>query len=156
MFGNNAGVHELVEHYAKHPSDVVLNATKTDPNSMTSLGMIRFSNGSQVQVEEVVEKPKLEEVDSDVASVSSYVFTPSLFDYLDPTSVQAPEEFQIQPAINKLIKKGKVTACISKGKFLTNGDVPSYLEMIVEEALSREDTREEFFKILQDKIESLE
>ncbi len=156
MFGRGAGVIELVEHFTKHPSDVVLTGTKVTPQQMTKFGMIRFENGHQKVVGSVVEKPKLEQVDSEYATVSSYVFTPALFDHLNPKDNKGSDEFQIQPAINELIKNGTVTACISQGKFLTNGDVTSYLELIIEEALTREDTRDEFFNILQEKIESLE
>jgi len=155
MFGPGAGVVELVQHFQKHPSQVVLTATEVTPEQMVALGMVRLKSGSDTIVQEVIEKPKPEQIDSNLATVCSYVFDRSIFDYLDPSQVQPGQEFQVQDAINKLISNGNVTVCRSKGKFLTNGDVPSYLEMFIELALARADTREEFFKILHRKIESL-
>jgi UTP--glucose-1-phosphate uridylyltransferase len=155
MFGPGAGVIELVQHFEKNPSQVVLTATEVTPEQMTSLGMIRLKPGSNMVVQEVIEKPKPEQINSNLATVCSYVFDQSIFAHLDPSQVPSGQEFQVQDAINKLINNGNVTVCRSKGKFLTNGDVPSYLEMFVELALARPYTREEFFKILHRKIEAL-
>ncbi len=155
MFGPGAGVVELVQHFQKHSSQVVLTATEVTPEQMVALGMVRLKPGSDTVVQEVIEKPKPEQIDSNLATVCSYVFNRSIFNYLDPSQVQPGQEFQVQDAINKLIINGNVTVCRSKGKFLTNGDVPSYLEMFIELALARPDTREEFFKILHRKIDAL-
>ncbi len=155
MFGEGAGVCELINHYQKYPSKVVLTGTVVPPKQMLTLGMVRLAENSDFVVKEVIEKPKPDQIDSNIASVCSYIFDESIFEFMDPSNVQPSEEFQIQDAINKLIQNENVTVCISKGKFLTNGDIFSYLEMIIEEALSRPDTREEFFKILNRIVDSL-
>jgi len=155
MFGPGAGVVELVQHFEKYPSQVVLTATEVTSEQMTSLGMIRLKPGSDTVVQEVIEKPKPEQIDSNLATVCSYVFDQTIFAQLAPSQVQPGQEFQVQDAINKLISNGNVTVCRSRGKFLTNGDVPSYLEMFIELTLARPDTREEFFKILHRKIDAL-
>lgn len=148
MFGPGAGIQELVEHYYTHPSKVVLTGTRVTKAEMLSLGMIRLKPGSETIVAEVIEKPKLEQIDSDIATVCSYIFSSEIFRHMNPSQIQPPHEFQIQDAINKMIDNGSVTTVISKGKFLTNGDIASYLEMIVQEALARPDVREIFCNIL--------
>lgn len=155
MFGKDAGVKELVDHYQQHPSKIVLTGTRVSKEEMPSLGMIRLKQGSQVIVSEVVEKPKPEQLDSDIATVCSYIFSSEIFVHMDPNKNKAPQEFQIQDAINEMIDNGSVTTAISKGKFLTNGDIASYLEIIIEESLSRPEVRDIFFNILEKKIDSL-
>ena len=81
MFGPGAGVVELVQHFQKHPSQVVLTATEVTPEQMVALGMVRLKSGSDTIVQEVIEKPKPEQIDSNLATVCSYVFDRSIFDY---------------------------------------------------------------------------
>lgn len=151
MFGENVGVSEVVELYEKQKSDVVLNCINADKSQVPKLGMVIMKAGSNV-VDQIIEKPSLEQIVTNVCSVSPYVLSPIIFDYLDPTKVEPGKEFIFQTAIDQLTKTGTVRAVISKGKWLTNGDPLNYLKSTVEIALANPEWKDEFMSYLKTKV----
>ena len=89
---------------------------------------------------------------SNIGSFSPYLFTPKLFEYLDPSKILPGKEFIIQDAMDIICRTGKVVASKTKGIYLTNGDPLNYLKATVEIALSRDDLKDEFLTYLKDRI----
>jgi UTP--glucose-1-phosphate uridylyltransferase len=87
--------------------------------------------------------------------VACYVFSPVIFDHLDPTYTGDVGEFFLQKGIDEIIETGTVTAVTTTGKWLTNGDPLNYLISTVEVALDRQDLKEDFKKYLLAKVASL-
>ncbi len=150
MLGARAGVAEVVELYEEEGGDIILNCTRPDKKEIHKMGMVILKPNSDI-VERIVEKPKPDEIVSDVCSVSPYVLTPRIFDYLEPTKVEPGKEFLFQPAIDILTKVGTVRGVVSKGKWLTNGDPLNYLKSTVEIALSNPEFRDDFLTYLKTK-----
>ncbi len=152
ILGENAGIQEIIEDYKNEYADVILNCTKVGEDQITKLGIVKFKNNESTQIEQIIEKPTLEQAPSDIASVSPYLFNAKIFDYLDPLTVEPGKEFMIQNAIDALCKDGIVKANVTKGTWLTTGDPLNYLKATVEIALSRDDLRDEFINYLKTKI----
>lgn len=152
ILGEGAGIEEIVQDFEENYADVILNCTKVSDDQVSRLGIVKFKNEDSREIEQIIEKPSLEEAPSNIASVSPYLFNSNIFDYLDPTIVEEGKEFMIQNAIDKLCHEGVVRANITKGTWLTTGDPLNYLKATVEIALSRDDLREDFIKYLSERI----
>lgn len=148
VIGKNAGIIETINEFKKKPSDITLFCTKVEKELIPKLGIVKFKKNSNI-IDTIVEKPKLENAPSNIASVSNFVFTPKIFEFLDPKKVKKDEEFMVQNAIQKVIKTGKVTGVITKGKWFTTGDPVNYLKATVEIALYRKDINGTFKKYLR-------
>lgn len=152
ILGEGAGIEEICADFSNSYADVILNCTKVDKSQLPKLVVVKFKDEESRVIEQIIEKPKLEEAPSDIASVSPYLFNSNIFEYLDPSNVEPGKEFMIQDAIDKLCKEGIVRANITKGTWLTTGDPLNYLKATVEIALSRDDLREDFINYLNSRI----
>lgn len=152
ILGEGAGIEEICADFSNSYADVILNCTKVDKSQLPKLGVVKFKDEESRLIEQIIEKPKLQEAPSDIASVSPYLFNSNIFEYLDPSNVEPGKEFMIQDAIDKLCKEGIVRANITKGTWLTTGDPLNYLKATVEIALSRDDLREDFINYLNSRI----
>jgi len=152
ILGEGAGTEEIIKDFEENYADVILNCTEVEDAQIPRLGVVKFKDKNSRIIEQIIEKPTLEEAPSNVASVSPYLFNSRIFDYLDPSIVKPGKEFMIQDAIDKLCKEGVVRANVTKGKWLTTGDPLNYLKATVEIALSRDDLREDFLKYLSERI----
>lgn len=147
------GVVELVKKYEENPADVILNCIQSTPEEISRVGAeVRLEEGSDV-VSEIIEKPPVEKIQSNVLSVSPYLFTGKIFKYLTPERDENVGEFIIQNGITGTLNDGGVVrANITKGKWLTNGDPLNFLKTTVEIALTRDDVREDFLSYLRNRI----
>lgn len=60
----------------------------------------------QGRIARIVEKPRLEEIETDLASIPLYIFTPKLLDYLPRVQPSQRGEYELQDAIQMLIDDG--------------------------------------------------
>lgn len=142
---------EMLDLYNLHNPDIVLNCVEVSNELVPKLGIVKLKE-DELSVEKIIEKPKLEEAPSNIASVFGFLLNSNIFEHLDPTKVEPGKEFMIQNAIDEVCKSGKVIASKTKGKWLTTGDPLNYLKATVEIALSREDLKDEFLSYLKGRI----
>ncbi len=113
-------------------------------------GVLRMNN--------IIEKPGKANAPSNLASVSSYLFTPDLFPYLarEAETLEAGKEFNMQPGIQHMIDDGTdYFACeVVNGKFNDSGNKLEYLKTVVEFALAREDIGSDFRDFLKAELAS--
>lgn len=106
-----------------------------------------------VRVDSIIEKPGKDKAPSDLASVSGYLFTPELFEYLEAAKDKVVEnqEFIKQPSIQQMIDDGySVFALeVKNGKYYDTGNKLEYLKTVVDFALQHDDVSEEFRAYLQ-------
>lgn len=117
-----------------------------------------FAGGNQlrpgvVEVKDIIEKPGKENTPSDLATVSGFLLTPDIFQYLHYAvdKLEAANELYTNDALKHMIKDGhKVIALeITNGKYYDAGNKLEYLKTVVDMALGREDLREEFLAYLR-------
>jgi UTP--glucose-1-phosphate uridylyltransferase len=154
IWGKEAGIKELMDVFESQPSDIVIMCEKARVEEIPRLGMVKFKEGTNI-IEQIVEKPKMEETPSDIGSHSPYIFSPEIFDYLDPTKMDKSGEFILQTAVDAIAQKGTVRGVVTKGIWLTNGDPLAFLMSTVEVALTRDDTKEAFTKYLKERVSKL-
>ncbi|MCK4443912.1 MAG: UTP--glucose-1-phosphate uridylyltransferase, partial [Thermoplasmata archaeon] len=102
------------------------------------------------KIEDIVEKPPLEDVVSDMGTLGRYVFTPTLFKHLDETKPGYGGEIQLTDAIRSLLSEEVVYALEFKGKRYDVGDKLGWLKATIEIALERSEYRDELSEFLKE------
>ncbi len=105
------------------------------------------------RVEDLVEKPSLEEAPSDLAILGRYIIQPGIFSLLEKTKPGRGGEIQLTDALKKLAVKDVVYAYNFNGRRYDVGDKQGFLEATVEFALKRSDLREDFLRYLRAVVE---
>jgi len=102
------------------------------------------------KINKIVEKPKIEEAPSDLATHGTYLFTPDIFTILENLKPGRDGEIWIADAIDELISKRDVYAVeLKKAKYYDCGSKISYLKAVVDHGLTHGDVNGEFRKYLK-------
>lgn len=104
-------------------------------------------------VNDLVEKPAVDEAPSNVAILGRYIITPGVFDILEHTAPGKSGEIQLTDALKELAIKEEMYAYNFEGKRYDVGNKLGFLEATVDTALRREDLRGEFLKYLLKVVE---
>ncbi len=99
------------------------------------------TSGEVFEVEDVVEKPSVQEAPSDLAIAARYVFAPTIFEALQRTKPGTGGEIQLTDAIRLVIRDGgKVYGMLLRGeeRRFDIGNFDSYFRAYVEFALADE------------------
>ena len=102
------------------------------------------------KVNDMVEKPAVEEAPSRLAVLGRYVITPEIFAILEQTAPGRGGEIQLTDALKVLAKEQAMYAYDFVGRRYDVGDKQGYLEATVEYALRRPELRERFLRYLQE------
>ena len=130
----------------------VLAVEEIPREKVSSYGIIRgrgFAD-SLYLIEDIVEKPSVEEAPSNLGAIGRYVFTPEIFDCLKRTPVGVGGEIQLTDAIRMLRQQQKVYAYVFKGKRYDTGDKAGYVQAIIDFALERPSLRGEIISHLRE------
>jgi bifunctional UDP-N-acetylglucosamine pyrophosphorylase/glucosamine-1-phosphate N-acetyltransferase len=96
----------LATHQAKE-AQVTLSLMEVEPALIERTGIVDFQDG---QIRRIVEKPRLEEAPSNIASLPLYVFSNKILDVLPQVRPSARGEYELQDAIQMLIDRGYCVA----------------------------------------------
>jgi len=96
-------------------------------------------NDRLYEIQNMVEKPRLEDAPSNLAIIGRYILTPGVFDTLSQTQAGAGGELQLTDGMRLLLKKEKMYAYRYEGKRHDAGDKLGFLKATVEFALKRPD-----------------
>lgn len=96
-----------------------------------------------IQVEQLVEKPKLAEAPSRYGIMGRYILRPEIFDILEKIPFGQGNELQLTDAINELNKKQAVFAYLFDGKRYDIGDKIGFVKATIDFALQRDDIKNE-------------
>lgn len=101
------------------------------------------------KVDDLVEKPAIEEAPSNVAILGRYIITPRIFEILDNTAPGKGNEIQLTDALLKLKDEEAMYAYDFQGRRYDAGDKQGFLEATVEYALRKTELREGFLDYLK-------
>jgi UTP--glucose-1-phosphate uridylyltransferase len=106
-------------------------------------------NGRLFEVQNLVEKPKLEDAPSNLAIIGRYILTPAIFEMLASTELGAGGELQLTDGLRQLLKHEKIYGYTFEGKRHDTGDKLGFLKATVEFALKRHDLGADFREYLK-------
>lgn len=102
----------------------------------------------------IIEKPGKDKAPSDLATVSGFLFTPDIFDYLDKVlaNLQPGAEFYYNDALKLMVQDQKhvLAVEIKNGKYYDTGNKLEYMKTQVEFALKDPTVSGEFRNYLKD------
>lgn len=143
---------QLINCYSEH-KQTVIGVQKVNEQSVHKYGIVKgyFINEDQdvLRIEELIEKPKIEDAPSNIAIMGRYIITPKIFDILQITKPGTNGEIQLTDALNELAKQEAMFAYEFTGKRYDVGDKLGYLQATVEYALRNEELHDQFMTYLK-------
>lgn len=106
-------------------------------------GIAQIKDGSEQELDDVVEKPSLEEARSNLAMFGRFLLSADVIQILKEIPPGRAGELWLTDAVREYIRRGGrvVAESVDDGKWLTIGDPENYLKTLLEYALSDEELR---------------
>ncbi len=146
-------IQQLIEKYEELDSTII-GVQEVDRKDVNKYGIVKGKKLSDrlYKVEDLVEKPKIEEAPSNVAIIGRYVISPTIFDILENTEPGAGNEIQLTDGLKELSKIEDVYSYIFEGKRYDVGNKFGFLQATVEFALEDEELGKAFNEYLKNII----
>lgn len=141
---------QMLEVFNRYKCSVV--AVQAVPEDrVDSYGVVRCHSVEEriYRIEDLVEKPAIDEAPSNLAIVGRYILTPEIFEALEHTPPGRNNEIQLTDGIRQLLKHQAIYAYEFDGKWHDTGTPLGLLKASVEMALKREDIGPEFRRYLE-------
>lgn len=138
--GGDSGVKQVVDAYVENEGVYgVMGTTEVSREEMTRYGMVELeeSGSNEGKIKRIVEKPKLEEVTSNLAEFGRMVLHQEIFDYLKADRTGKDGELWLMDSIHELLSNRPVYAKKIEGEFLTTGDPLRFLKASFKYAMQR-------------------
>ncbi|WP_197096094.1 UTP--glucose-1-phosphate uridylyltransferase GalU [Paraclostridium sordellii] len=104
------------------------------------------------KVNDMVEKPKVEEAPSNIAILGRYIITPAIFEILENQKPGKGGEIQLTDALKTLGEHEAIYAYNFEGKRYDVGDKLGFLKATVDYALKRPELKSDFIDFLKEKV----
>jgi len=146
---------QLIAAYEKYGVSCLaaVRATKDEEYKRWGFAGGREIEDGVIDAEVIIEKPGKEKSPSDLGNVSSFLFTPDIFNYLDEALAQMDEggELYYNDALRLMLEDGKrvLAVEIKGGRFHDTGNKLQYLKTVVEFGLKHPDINGEFREFLR-------
>lgn len=139
VFGSS-DVKTLIDAYAAHPeAKAIIIAQEMPREVLNKYGIIKLADEQKMTLDNIVEKPKIEDAPSNLTSYGRYLLTPEVFDYLKPKNTGLDNELWTVDAITKMAEHGEVLVEKTKGEWMTTGDPKNYFLAHLKYILDHED-----------------
>lgn len=140
---------QLIEQYERYQASV-LGVQKVPMEEVSRYGIV---NGNEIgerffSVNNLVEKPKMEEAPSNLAIMGRYILNPRIFDILGEQGPGAGGEIQLTDAIAGLNRYETVYAFDFEGTRHDVGEKLGFIQTTIEFALQKEELRSDLLNYL--------
>lgn len=155
IVANPSRFKQMLEVYEKYESSVLASVRAKTDEDYSRYG---FAGGEELgdgamDVKTLIEKPGKDFAPSDLATVSGFILTPDIFDYLDKVleNLQEGDEFYYNDALKLMLADGKriIATEIKGGKYYDTGNKLEYLKTVVELALNHPEINGDFKAFLK-------
>lgn len=151
IYAKPARAKQCIQVFEKY-GDPVISAVRVPKADVSRYGIVKANNIEKNiwQIQELVEKPDVDEAPSNLAAHGCYVLTPDIFSILENLRPGKGGEIWLTDAIRDLMKTRPIYACeIKDGKYFDTGNKIEYLKTVVEFALQHKDLNGEFRRYLK-------
>jgi UTP--glucose-1-phosphate uridylyltransferase len=146
VFGKSDAI-SLMDEFDKHPdATAIVAAQEVDSSEVDKYGIFQLKEGSKLDY--IVEKPKVGEAPSTLASYGRYLLTPEAFEHLSPDNLGLDNELWTVDAITKMAKSGDVYVVPTEGHWVTTGDPKNYFLAHLQYVLDNENYTEDIKKLV--------
>lgn len=141
---------QLIDTYDQYKQTII--AVETVP--MDKVSRYGIAGGEKIsdkllQLNELVEKPDINQAPSNLAIAGRYILTPEIFSALEKTPRGKANEIQLTDALRILMKRENMIAQTIEGKRYDIGNKLDFLKTTVEFALKRTEFAEPFREFLK-------
>lgn len=149
-------IEQLIEVYEKYGKSVVAGARLEKDEDYSKYGVVA---GKEIEkgvfdLDKIIEKPGKEKAPSNLGTMSSFLFTPTIFEYLDKVmkNLKEGEELYYNTMLAMMLKDGhKILAAeIKNGKYWDTGSKLEYLKTTVAFGVENKEIGDEFLKWIKE------
>ena len=147
---------QLIECFKK-TGKYVVGALQVSDDKVSSYGIItpgKKISAKEVEVKGFVEKPKLGENPSNLASLARYVLLPNIFENIPKCEKHKNGEVFFPEAIAMEIKNNNVVACRFDAKYYDLGNNLEYVKCVVEMSLKDEKIKNDLALYLENLVKN--
>ncbi|HMA60945.1 MAG TPA: UTP--glucose-1-phosphate uridylyltransferase GalU [Halanaerobiales bacterium] len=143
-------IQQMAEVYEREEKPII-GVQKVPHMDISKYGVVKYKNSKDrlYEVEELIEKPSVEEAPSDLAIMGRYIITPDIMEILANTKPGKGGEIQLTDALNELAHRREVQAYEFEGDRYDVGNKLGFLQATVDFALDRGELGEKFRKYLK-------
>jgi len=105
-----------------------------------------------IKIEDIVEKPSIDDAPSDIAVCGRYIFKPTIFKFLKTTKFDKSGEIQLTDAIKALLKEEEVYARMYEGEKYDCGSKKGFVHATIALALKDKSISKDIEKIIKEII----
>ena len=127
---------------------------KIDKNNIHKYGVIKpgKEKDDAILIDDIIEKPLVEDAPSDIAVCGRYIFTSTIFDHLKKIELDKSGEIQLTDAIRSLLSEEQVYAKIYEGEKFDCGSKMGFVHATIALALRDESISQDINKIIKEII----
>ncbi len=151
---------QLIQTYEQFEGSVItcINVTKDEDYERYGIVAGEYVDGHDnvLKMNRIIEKPGKNAAPSNLASVSSYLFTPTFIQYLEKalSNHDNRSELNIQPAMQAMMDDGHSYYAyeVQNGTYYDTGNKIDYIKTVIDFALERPEMREDIIAFIRGKM----
>lgn len=142
FWGEQSAIKELIDSYNENSDKIsgCLGAYPVPKEEIQKYGVFEYEEKDNVKIfKNVIEKPTLDQIKSNLARVGRFVYSSKIFDYFNFDYVQTNprKEFELTDVENEFTKNHDLMIEDISGEWLPVGDPESYLRTTIKIAMKR-------------------
>ncbi|NCC59499.1 MAG: UTP--glucose-1-phosphate uridylyltransferase GalU [Verrucomicrobiae bacterium] len=148
---------EMIRVYEQYQAPVVL-LEEVDPKKVSRYGIVggTMIDSQIVEINQLVEKPAVDQAPSNLAVAGRYILTPDIFECIDQTPRGKNDEIQLTDAMQLLLKRRRFYGLKLKGVRHDIGNKLDYVKTNILYAMKRKDMGEAIKKFIREIAAKLE
>ncbi len=134
-------IRQMIDIYDHYGASVIA-IMEVPPEEVSRYGIIKgrtLADSRLFEIDDMVEKPKVEAAPSNMAIIGRYILTPGIFEMLQETGKGSGGEIQLTDGLRRLLGREKILAYKFEGKRHDAGDKLGFLQATVEFALKNDE-----------------
>lgn len=129
VFGEQGDVKTMVDLYEANPTvSGIIMSQEVSADVVDKYGIIKFKDGSETDLDYIVEKPDKGTEPSRLGSYGRYLLTPEVLGHLTNSNTGKDNELWTVDAITKVAETKTVLVGKTKGEWMTTGDPENYFK----------------------------
>lgn len=129
VFGDQGDVKTMVDLYEANPDVAgIIMSQEVSADVVDKYGIIKFKDGSDTDLDYIVEKPDKGSEPSRLGSYGRYLLTPEVLSHLTSANTGKDNELWTVDAITKVAETRTILVGKTKGEWMTTGDPENYFK----------------------------
>lgn len=149
---------QLINTYHKYQCSVLSGIKARNNEDYSRWGFVKGKEVEKgtLEIDEIIEKPGKDKAPSNLGSVSSFLFTPDIFDYIKPclANLKENQEFYYNDLLKLMLKDKKriLIKEIENGEYIDTGNKFEYLKTITKFGIRHPEIGKDYLQFLKEII----